>query len=98
MHLQLLKVGVPTVAVARIGVHAPDRTDAYGFVASRVVFPPVPSITGLSVPDAVRFYGDGWEKRFAQFDAAYLRDEAAIVAEVRAAIEKLANASRERPT
>jgi hypothetical protein len=91
VHLELLKVGVPTIAVEGLGVHAPGRRDQYGFVSGEIIPPAVTSIRELSIPDVVGFYSGMWPDRFSRFDAAYLRDRAAIEAAARSVIERVAN-------
>lgn len=93
VHLPVLKLGIPTIAVRRLGLYPPSRADLYGFIASGVVFPPVDAIGDVR-PEAVReFFSSDWADRFRSFDASYMRSEAAIAAQVRAAIRALYDAS-----
>jgi hypothetical protein len=91
VHLQVLKMGIPTVAIRQIGV---TSEDLYGFVANRVVLPPVAALRQLSPDDAMSFYGQDWIARFRRYDAAYLKPESEVMAELRQALQNLLS---ERP-
>ncbi len=89
VHLPVLKLGIPTVAVKRLGLYPESRSDMYGFAAAGIVFPPVDSIRDIQ-PDAFKaFFADGWVDRFRQYDASYLRSQREIAAEVRHAVWQL---------
>jgi hypothetical protein len=89
VHLPVLKLGIPTIAVRRLGLYPPSRADLYGFIANAVVFPPVDSIRDVE-PDALgRFFAGDWADRFHTYDASYMRPDAAVAVEVRAAIGSL---------
>ena len=47
MHLPVLKLGIPTIAVRNLGLYPESRSDLYGFVADGIVFPPLASIRDL---------------------------------------------------
>ncbi len=98
VHLQVLKLGVPTIAVSSLGVHPEGCSDAYGFLANHVVFAPVRMLDDLKVPDAMEFYGTGWPERFARYDAAYLRDPCAVANEARDAVSRVARSRKQSPT
>jgi hypothetical protein len=86
VHLPVLKLGVPTIAIKRLGRYPESRADLYGFAAGRVVFPPVTSIRDVRADALVTFFSHGWRARFQQYDASYLRPCDAIGSEVRGAI------------
>jgi hypothetical protein len=89
VHLPVLKLGIPTVAVRRLGLYPDSHSDMYGFVAARIVFPSVQSVRDVS-PEAFKaFFADGWVDRFRRYDAAYLRPQVEVGAEVRLALERL---------
>jgi hypothetical protein len=89
VHLPVLKLGIPTVAVRGLGLYPPSRSDLYGFVAARIVFPAVVSIREVE-PDALEtFFSGCWPARFAQYDASYLRSWDDIGSLVRTAILRL---------
>ena len=89
VHLPVLKLGIPTIAVKNLGLYPRSRADLYGFAAEGVVFPPVSSVREVG-PDALAaFFSDGWPARFQHFDASYLRPPQAIGSEVRRAIWRL---------
>lgn len=90
VHLPVLRLGIPTIAIAGLGGHRDTNEDVCGFLANGVVYPPVDSIASLSLEDAATFYGPGYETRLARYDAAYLRDAAGLEAGARGAIERLA--------
>jgi hypothetical protein len=92
VHLPVLKLGIPTIAVKRLGLYPDSRSDMYGFAAARIVFPPVLSIREVSAEALKTFFADGWVDRFRQYDAAYLRSQVEVGAEVRQAIERLIEA------
>jgi len=86
VHLPVLKLGIPTVAVRKLGLYPESRADMYGFAAAGVIFPPVLSIRDVQPQALVDFFSQGWVSRFTQYDAAYLRSEQEVGAEVKAAI------------
>ena len=47
VHLPLLKLGIPTVAVSNLGIYPKSRSDLYGFIEHGIVFPPIESIRDL---------------------------------------------------
>jgi hypothetical protein len=91
VHLPVLKLGIPSIAVRQLGRYPETRTDMYGLVRDRIVPPAVASIRDVR-PDALAaFFSNGWAARFQQYDASYARPQAAIEVEVRAAIQQLRN-------
>jgi hypothetical protein len=89
VHLPVLKLGIPSIAVKQLGRYPETRTDMYGLVRDRIVPPAVASIREMQ-PDALAaFFSNGWAARFQRYDASYARPKAAIEIEVRAAIERL---------
>ncbi len=89
VHLPVLKLGIPTVVVKGLGLYPESRADLYGFVANRIVFPPVGSLRDVR-PEALRaFFGERWRDRFDRYDASYLRPRAEIGVAVRRAIQAL---------
>jgi len=89
VHLPVLKLGIPSIAVKQLGRYPETRTDMYGLVRDRIVPPAVASVRDMR-PDALTaFFSNGWVTRFQQYDASYARPQAAIEFEVRAAIERL---------
>jgi hypothetical protein len=86
VHLEVLKLGVPAIAVANLGVVPPERTDLYGFVANGVIPAPLSSLAAFDSEKLVAFFGAGWPDRFSRYDASYLRAADAVAAEVREAI------------
>jgi len=85
----VLKLGIPSIAVKRLGRYPETRTDMYGLVRDRIVPPVVASVRDMQ-PDALSaFFSNGWVARFQRYDASYARPQAAIEIEVRAAIERL---------
>ena len=91
VHLPVLKQGIPTVALKEISTLGEDQADLYGFVANRVVFPPVPTLRSLCVEEAAVFYGDEWTERFRRYDASYLQPDDVISADFRAALRTVFN-------
>jgi len=87
VHLPLLKLGIPTVAVKGLGLYPRSRSDLYGFVEHGVVFPPVDSIRELRADNFAAFFADCWITRFKQYDASYLLPPGAIEHDVRRAIQ-----------
>jgi len=89
VHLPVLKLGIPTIAVKNLGLYPESRSDMYGFVRHGVIPPPVSSLGDLH-PDALaEFFADGWAARFQEYDASYLRPQHLIAAAVRDAIRRL---------
>ena len=89
VHLNVLKLGIPTVAIKNLGVYPQSRSDLYGFVANGVIFPPVKSVREVQADALIAFFADCWRSRFARYDASYLRPQGAIRTEVRCAIRDL---------
>jgi hypothetical protein len=98
VHLPVLKLGVPTVAIKSLGIYPPSRADQYGFVANGIIFPPVASIRDIQTDALLAFFSGGWSGRFQQYDASYLHPRAAIGAEVRRAIQALVESSTPKTT
>ena len=93
VHLPLLKLGIPTVAVSNLGIYPKSRSDLYGFIEHGIVFPPLESIRDLRADTFAAFFSDCWVTRFKQYDASYLLPEGAIEDEVRRAIRQLLSSS-----
>lgn len=97
VHLPVLKLGIPTVAVKHLGVYPKSRSDLYGFAAGGIVFPPVRSIRDVRAEALIAFFSDRWSSRFKEYDASYLRSPRAIGQEVRRAIWQLFDDSGSKP-
>ena len=93
VHLPLLKLGIPTVAVSNLGIYPKSRSDLYGFIEHGIVFPPLESIRDLRADTFAAFFSDCWVTRFKQYDASYLLPEGAIENDVRQAIRQLISGS-----
>jgi hypothetical protein len=93
VHLPALKLGIPTVAVRNLGTHLEGGGDVYGFQASRIVYPPVSSLSDLNISNLVAFFSGDWAQRFARYDASYLRSGELIEREARDAIQRLVDGS-----
>jgi hypothetical protein len=93
VHLPLLKLGIPTVAVSHLGLYPKSRSDLYGFIEHGVVFPPVQSIRDLRPDEFAAFFSDCWVTRFKQYDASYLLPPESIEHDVRRAIRRLISAA-----
>jgi hypothetical protein len=89
VHLPLLKLGIPTVAVSSLGLYPKNRADLYGFIEHGIVFPPVSSIADVRADALAAFFSDCWVGRFKKYDASYLLPQGAIEEEVRRKIREL---------
>ncbi len=89
LHLPVLKLGIPTVAIKHLGVYPDSHADQYGFADSGIIFPPVASVRDIRAEALIAFFADGWRARFEQYDASYLRPHEAMGGEVRRAILEL---------
>jgi len=89
VHLPVLKLGIPSIAVKKLGRYPETRTDMYGLVRDGVVPPAVRSIRDMRPDTLTAFFSNGWAARFQQYDASYARPQAAIETDVRAAIKRL---------
>jgi hypothetical protein len=89
VHLPLLKLGIPTVAISQLGLYPKNRADLYGFIEHGIVYPPLKSIRDIRVDEFAAFFSDCWVTRFKQYDASYLLPPGAIEGEVRRAIRQL---------
>lgn len=97
VHLPVLKLGIPTIAV-KLGRYPETRSDMYGFVRDGIVLPPVSSIRDVRPDALVAFFSDGWAARFQQYDASYLRPQHVIGGEVRGAIWRLCEHAASKAT
>jgi hypothetical protein len=86
VHLPVLKLGIPTVAVKNLGLYPKSRSDLYGFAANRIIFPPVASVRDARPETLAAFFNHEWAGRFAEYDAAYLRPQKAVGNEIRSAV------------
>lgn len=89
VHLPVMKLGIPTLAIRGLGVYPESRRDQYGFAANGVVFPPLTSLHQLEVDALVEFFSRDWLARFERFDAAYLRSPETVAAAGREAIARV---------
>ncbi len=89
VHLPVMKLGIPTVAIKHLGLYPDSRSDLYGFAANAIVFPPLDSIRDLNAAALASFFKGDWPARFQKYDAAYLRPEKTMGAEVQRAIWQL---------
>ena len=89
VHLPVLKLGIPSIAVKRLGRYPETRTDMYGLVRDGIVPPAVASIRDVQSDALTAFFSNGWVARFQQYDASYARPQTAIEGDVRAAIQRL---------
>jgi hypothetical protein len=98
VHLPVLKLGIPTIAVAHLGIYPRSRSDLYGFARDGVILPPVSSLRHIQRDAVGRFFADGWAARFERYDASYLRSEAVIANEVRRAVSALSREAAAKAT
>jgi hypothetical protein len=89
VHLPVMKIGIPTISVRGLGVYSESRSDQYGFVAAGIVYPPVSTLREVDPESVAAFFANCWSTRFARYDAAYVRSDDAIGADVQAAIRAL---------
>lgn len=89
VHLPVLKLGIPTIAVRRLGLYPDSRSDLYGFIAAGVVFAANARLSDVEPAALTAFFSECWEARFREYDASYLRPAEVIGGEVRGAIARL---------
>ena len=89
VHLPVLKLGIPTIAIKGLGLYPRSRSDLYGFAAEGVILPPVASARDVTSDVLASFFAEGWPAKFQHFDASYLRPQQAVGVEVRRAIWRL---------
>ena len=89
VHLPVLKLGIPTIAVRNLGLYPTSRADLYGFVANGIIFPPVSSIRDVQLDALAEFFSEAWPARFGRYDASYFRPQRMIGSEVRHAVWRL---------
>ncbi|MCH2114729.1 MAG: hypothetical protein MK171_07460 [Pirellulales bacterium] len=89
VHLGVLKAGVPTVAMREFTVLPESRSDIYGFVVSRVIPPPVTSLSEVSMDGLAEFFSQDWAQRFRNYDAAYLNSPALLEEKAREEIQRV---------
>jgi hypothetical protein len=93
VHLTVLKTGIPTLAIAGLGIHPPDMADHYGFITHGVIPPLQASVDAIVMSEIAAFYGPAWAERFRYYDAGYMRPPSEIEAEIRQAIAETAGLS-----
>ena len=93
VHLQVLKLGIPTVAVTGLGLYPRSQADQYQFAENRIVYPPVRSVRDIEPAALEAFFSGSWPTRFQKYDASYLRPPEDVAGEVRAAILRLVDGS-----
>jgi hypothetical protein len=98
VHLPVLKLGIPTVAIKHLGLYPDSRSDLYGFAANDIVYPAISSIREVSAASLEAFFSGQWAARFQKYDAAYLRSDEAIGGEVQQAIWQLFEPSASKAT
>jgi hypothetical protein len=89
VHLPVMKLGIPTISVRRLGVYSESRSDQYGFIAAGIVYPAVSTLREVDPEAVTAFFANCWSTRFARYDAAYARSDDAVGADVQAAIRTL---------
>jgi hypothetical protein len=89
VHLPVMKMGIPTIAVRGLGVYSASRSDQYGFIANGIVYPPLSALRDVDPEAVTAFFANCWSTRFARYDAAYDRSAAAVGSDVQAAIRAL---------
>lgn len=92
VHLPVLKLGIPTVAIRHLGVYPDSRADQYGFVANGIIPPPLESLRDVRPGALAAFFSDAWAARFSQYDAAYGRSPDVVPGQVRTAIRRFFDA------
>jgi len=89
VHLPVLKLGIPTIAVRQLGLYPQSRADMYGLAADRIVFPAVASVREIRADEFTAFFSGDWPARFECYDASYLRGIESISRAARDAINQL---------
>ncbi len=89
VHLPVLKLGIPTIAVRRLGLYPDSRSDLYGFIAAGVVFAAADRLRDVDPATLAAFFSECWPARFREYDASYLRATEVARSEVRHAIGRL---------
>lgn len=89
VHLPILKLGIPTLAVKRLGPYPENRSDMYGLAAGGIVYPAVTSVREVRADDVMAFFSGDWATRFERYDASYLRSVESISDDARRAIDEL---------
>lgn len=94
VHLDILRLGIPSIAVS--GIRSIDglRPDLYDFAKNGVVFPALDNLAALSIPEAVSFYSGDWHVRFRSYDASYMTPPSETVERVRSSYERLLEDAR----
>lgn len=89
VHLPVLKLGIPTIAVRRLGLYPESRSDLYGFIAAGVVYAARQRLRDVDPAALTSFFSDEWAARFREYDASYLRSTEAIGRAVGRAVWRL---------
>jgi hypothetical protein len=86
VHLPVLKLGIPTIAIRRLGLYPESRSDLYGFIAAGIVFCAKERLRDVEPNALAAFFSQQWAARFREYDASYLRPADVVRSEVRRAI------------
>jgi hypothetical protein len=89
VNLEVLKLGIPAVAVRELGTLDAEQIDQYGFVRNGILAPPVATLMELSVENTIAFYSKDWATRFRRYDAGYLQAGEAVSTELASAIRRV---------
>ena len=89
VHLPVLKLGIPTIAVRRLGLYPESRSDLYGFIAAGIVLCARERIRDVEPGALAAFFSERWAAQFREYDASYLRPAELVASEVRRAILNL---------
>jgi len=89
VHLAVLKIGIPSIAVKQLGRYPGVRSDMYGFVRNHIVPRAVASVADLRADDLATFFGDHWTSRFHHYDASYGQPAGVIEAAARDALRRV---------
>ncbi len=94
VHLDVLRLGIPSIAVSGFRSFDGLRSDLYGFAKNGVVFPALDNLAALSIPEAASFYSGDWHVRFRSYDASYMTPPSEIEERVRSSYERLLGDTR----
>jgi len=91
VHLPILKLGIPSIAISHLSVSTDERMDLYDFLENNLVYPVPATLKELSLQAVKAFYAANWSEKFYAYDAAYLKNSTDLEVEALAVIRRVVN-------
>lgn len=89
VHLDVLRIGKPTISIQGLRPLRHENNDIYEFVSNGLIFPPAKCIKEIDLKDASIFYSGEWCNNLKYYDANYLKPKENYVIAHRNAIANM---------